>query len=228
VGPGRGVLTRPLLGRCKELTAVELDEKLCALLRAELGADPRFKLIEGDFLAIPDSALPEGPLKFAGNLPYAVGGPILRRIVHRPGWIQAVAMLQKEVALRLLAGPGDEHYGPLGLEMSLRASVDWVSEVPPDCFSPPPKVDSAVVVLQPRSVDLGGASEAAVLGAVYASFRHRRKTILNSVSLSLGLERPKAAEALEDSGIEPGARAETVPLEAYIRLGRRLPQASGL
>lgn len=222
-GPGEGVLTKPLLARCGRLTAVELDERLCERLRRELGGEPRFTLVQGDFLKVPDSAFPAGPLKFAGNLPYQAGGPILRRMLAWPSWTLIVVMLQKEVAQRLMAEPGTRDYGTLTVETALKASVDWVTDVGPECFDPPPKVDSAVVSLSPRRVELGGCSEEAVMRGVYGAFRQRRKTILNSLSASLGLDKPVLQKALEEAGIAPGARAETVPLEAYVRLARLLP-----
>jgi len=144
VGPGRGALTRSLLDHAGRVVGVELDRALCEQLRAELGARPNWTLLEGDFLRVPVEAFPPGPLKFVGNLPYETGGPMLRRIGIGRAGPQAVVMLQKEVAHRLMAEPGSKSYGPLTLETALRAQVEWVVDVPPDCFLPPPKV-------QPRS-----------------------------------------------------------------------------
>lgn len=222
IGPGRGALTRPLAASGARLFAVELDRALAAGLDSEFAGKPNVTVIEGDFLELPAEALPADPLKFVGNLPYYVTGPILRRILRWPGWTLAVVMVQDEVADRLVAAPGGKAYGPLTLETALRAEAEKIALVRAGAFSPPPKVDSAVVRLAPRRAELGAASEDAVLEAVYASFGQRRKKILNSVSSILRISKPEAEAALRRAGIDPSARAETLPLEAFVSLAASL------
>jgi 16S rRNA (adenine1518-N6/adenine1519-N6)-dimethyltransferase len=222
IGPGRGALTIPLVDAGAALTAVEIDPRLAEALRARLGARPNFQLIESDFLDVPDGSFGAGPLSFVGNLPYNAAGPIIRRVVRWPGWTSAVVMVQKEVADRLAAEPGGKEFGPLTVETALQAEVEPLFDVPPGAFSPPPKVDSSVVRLWPRPMDLGGATTEGVMRVVHAAFQQRRKKVANSLSSALSLERSYVETTLRDCGIEPGSRAETVPVEAFVRLSVRL------
>jgi 16S rRNA (adenine1518-N6/adenine1519-N6)-dimethyltransferase len=222
VGAGRGALTWPLLELGAPLTAVEIDPRLCEGLRAGLGGRPGFRLIEGDFLAVPEEALGPGPFVFVGNLPYDAAGPILRRIVRWPGWRRAVVMVQKEVADRLLAAPGVKAFGPLTVETALWAEVERAFDVPPDAFTPPPKVESSVVRLWPRRLDLGGKTSDEIMKVVHAAFQQRRKKVANSLASALGLEKTRVETALTEAGLDPSQRAETISVEAYVRLARRI------
>src|SRR5713226_9385110 len=143
-GPGEGVLTEKLAELPNELMAVEIDPELSDRLRAQFG--DRITLVNEDAI---DAPPPARPYRAVGNLPYNAGTPILRRIVADPNCRRAVFMLQKEVADRLVAKPGDEAYGYLTLHVQLFASAKTLMTLEPRSFYPPPKVRSAVVVLNP-------------------------------------------------------------------------------
>src|SRR5256885_15642210 len=144
IGPGEGALTSRLLELYPErVTAIEIDPDLAAALRSRF---PSLTIINDDALSAP---LPTHPYRAVGNLPYNVGTPILRRVIADPNCKRAVFMLQKEVAERLVAKPGTEHYGYLTLYTQLFASAKILMTLDPGSFFPPPKVKSAVVVLDP-------------------------------------------------------------------------------
>lgn len=222
IGPGRGALTDALLAAGARLSAIELDGKLAADLSERHRANPNFQLLSADFLKVDLAALPR-PVKFVSNLPYAVATPILQKILAWDGWTRAVLMFQKEVAERIVAGAGSKSYGILSLSVFFQAKAEVICEAPKEKFRPPPQVDSAVVLLTPRRhpalAELGAD---VLLGAVKASFAHRRKTIENSLMQSLHLSREKANAALKKAGIEPGARAEEVAVEPFVALARAL------
>ena len=221
IGPGRGVLTERMLASGGVVTAVELDRKLAAALAARFPEGLR--VLQGDFLRLDLASLPS-PCAVVSNLPYAVAAPILQRLLDWPGWDRAVLMFQKEVAERILAGPGTRKYGPLTLSVLLKADAEPVRVVPRACFSPRPGVDSAVVRLRrldrPRLAE--GVSEEGFFKAVGAAFQHRRKTVAKSMSLSLGMERTEVESRLSRAGLSPGLRAEDIPFEGYAALAREL------
>lgn len=221
IGPGRGVLTERMLASGISVTAVELDRRLCAGLSARFAEG--LTLVQGDFLKIDLSVLPQS-CAVVSNLPYAVASPILQRLLDWPGWDRAVLMFQKEVAQRILAGPGSRKYGPLTLSVLLKAEAEPVCVVPKTCFSPRPQVDSAVLrlrrLMRPRLTE--DVSEERFFKAVGAAFQHRRKTVGKSLAISLGIPREQADEALKRAGLSPELRAEDIPLEGYVSLAREL------
>jgi len=226
VGPGKGFLTRELLpyfsGR---LTLIEIDPEMAIVLRERLGSDG-FRLINADFMEADLAALlpPEGDIVFGGNLPYSVGSAILQKALDFPRFCGGAMMFQKEVALRICAKPGTEHYGVLSLASQSRAECSLVFSLGPRQFNPPPKVDSAVVLFRKLPVPAYGEDSLKehFFHAVKGSFAHRRKTIVNSLSTSLGLEKTETERCLRESGIDPAARAETVDLPSFVRLAQAL------
>src|SRR5713226_9019594 len=144
IGPGEGVLTEELAALPNEVTAIEIDLELAARLRTRFGE--RVEVRSEDAL---EASLPERPYRAVGNLPYNVGTPILRRVVADPNCRRAVFMLQKEVADRIVAKAGDDAYGFLTLFVQLYAKSHILMTLGPGSFHPPPKVRSAVVVLDP-------------------------------------------------------------------------------
>ena len=174
IGPGEGVLTEKLVALPNKVVAVEIDPDLAARLRAKFGE--RLELIQEDAV---DAALPATPYRAVGNLPYNVGTPILRRVIADPNCRRAVFMLQKEVADRVVAKPGTDAYGYLTLYVQAFASARILMTLEPRSFHPPPKVRSAVVVLDPRDPGLS-ASREDVLDLISTSFRMRRKKLVNN------------------------------------------------
>jgi len=225
IGPGRGALTRPLAKRAGHVVAVEIDRDLAAALDDE--TIPNLRVIQSDFLALDlDAALADErrPVRVAGNLPYNVSSPILFTLLKAADggrfFSDATLMLQKEVADRLAANPGDKDYGALAIQIALTADADRVLTLPPGAFRPPPKVNSALVHLRfrPPSVDVGDLRvfERIVRGI----FLQRRKTLANAlrpVADSLG--RP-AAQLLERAEVDGRVRPETLTLDDIARLSR--------
>jgi 16S rRNA (adenine1518-N6/adenine1519-N6)-dimethyltransferase len=212
IGPGEGVLTEKLAALPNELIAIEIDPELSERLRKQYG--DRITLINEDAI---DAPLPARPYRAVGNLPYNAGTPILRRVVADPNCRRAVFMLQKEVADRLVAAPGDEAYGYLTLFVRLYASARILLTLEPKSFYPPPKVRSAVVILDPDPKPF--ASEA-LINLISASFRMRRKKLVNNLT-EFG-PKDEIAAAMERVGIDSGIRAERLSLEDFARLSDAL------
>jgi 16S rRNA (adenine1518-N6/adenine1519-N6)-dimethyltransferase len=221
IGPGRGALTRFLVGAVKSLTVVELDRRLAEDLRNRWGSEPGVTVVQADFLDWPLPEEEQGGLYVIGNLPYSAAGPILRKILNWRGWSEAVVMVQREVARRISAGPGSGEYGILSLAVQTKAAVEVLFDVRPSAFRPPPQVVSTVLRLRRRPVPLV-RDEADFSRVVHAAFDQRRKTLLNSLSHGLGVEKTRIAEALKACGLDPTARPETVGWEGFDRLSGSL------
>lgn len=218
VGPGPGGLTRALLEAGARVIAVEKDPRFLPLLQ-ELAdaADGRLTLVQGDALKVDEAALAGGPGHVVANLPYNVGTPLLIKWLTGP-WrpISMSLMFQKEVADRIAAPVGDDAYGRLGVICQALCSAKVVMDLPARAFTPPPKVASAVVRLDPLPVRPPEAEIAALEKVTAAAFGQRRKMLRSSLKLLGG-------EALcLRAGIDPGVRAETVPVEGFLRLARAL------
>ena len=220
IGPGEGVLTEQLVALPNRVVAIEIDPDLFRRLRARFGE--RLELRNEDAV---DAALPEAPYRAVGNLPYNVGTPILRRVIADPHCRRAVFMLQKEVADRVVAQPGSEPYGFLTLYVAAYASAKTVMTLDPRSFHPPPKVRSAVVVLDPRDPGLV-APRQSVIDLASASFRMRRKKLVNNLTGWKELTREAVLEAMRAAAIDEDARAETLSLADFDRLAVQLAEAS--
>ena len=210
IGPGEGVLTEKLAAFDNNIIAIEIDPDLARRLQSRFG--DRVEIRNEDAL---EASLPSSPFRAVGNLPYNVGTPILRRVIAEPNFRRAVFMLQKEVAQRLTAKPRDEQYGFLTLYSQLFADARMLMTLGPKSFYPPPKVDSAVVVLDPHPRRYSPA----VVDLISAAFRMRRKKLINNLT-----ERPRAEvlDAMERAGIPENARAEEMTLEQFDALARAL------
>lgn len=182
IGPGRGALTSHLLARADRVIAVEIDPVLVQYLRAEFRDEPKLTLIEADVLKL--DLAQWGPVTVAGNLPYYITSPILEKTLALGDRLQrAVFLVQKEVAERLTAHPGSRDYGYLSVQTQLASAPELLLSVPAGAFRPPPKVDSAVVVLTPGGgARLPDLDRAAFLDFVGLCFRQKRKTLRNNLS----------------------------------------------
>ena len=225
IGPGRGALTAPLAAQVRRIVAVEIDRDLAAVLPSRV--PPNVRVVEGDFLhADIDRALggEPTPVRVIGNLPYNVASPILFRLLDAANegrtFSDATLMLQKEVADRLVARPGGGDYGALAIQVALLADVDRLLILPPGAFRPPPKVISAVVRLRfrPPAEDVG--SRAAFEKVVRGMFLQRRKTLLNALRPVADSFGRSAAELLDQAGVDPSRRPETLTLPEIVRLSR--------
>lgn len=218
VGPGPGGLTRALLESGARVTAVEKDERFRPLLEELAGACPTLRLVFGDALQVNETDLAEGaPAHLVSNLPYNVGTPLLIKWLTGP-WTPAslTLMFQKEVADRIVAGPGDEAYGRLAVIVQATCQAQRVMDVPARAFTPPPKVDSAVVRLVPRADRPPPQLLKALERVTAAAFGQRRKMLRSSLKV-LGGETLVAS-----AGLDPQARAETIDLAGFLSLAERL------
>jgi 16S rRNA (adenine1518-N6/adenine1519-N6)-dimethyltransferase len=239
IGPGRGALTSLLARRARRVIAVETDRVLAAQLRMKFSLTPNLEIIEGDILAVdfhtlfgpkPGSTRPGmeqtlEPVRVVGNLPYFLTSEILLRLFeHRKYFETIVLMVQKEVAGRLTAHPGTKEYGLLSATAHLYARVDKMLAVPPEAFSPPPKVHSAVVrlTLTPRLEKLR-VDEAGFMQFLKLSFGQKRKTLWNNLKSRYA---PEVLErAMTKAKIKPAVRAEALSLEQSAALCRELVAA---
>ncbi|WP_306589856.1 16S rRNA (adenine(1518)-N(6)/adenine(1519)-N(6))-dimethyltransferase RsmA [Geothrix sp. 21YS21S-4] len=215
IGPGPGVLTERLLDDGRPLWAVDLDSEACALLRERFVDRPHFHLLEGDAVRM---GLPEGePWSVVGNLPYNAATPILARLLTEDiPWERMALMFQLEVAQKLMGTPGTKAYGPLSILAQLCARLTRLVKLGPGSFRPAPKVDSAVVLFEPRADAPPLAERKALLALLHRSFAHRRKTLANNWQ---GVLPP---EALAEAGLDPTLRAEGIEPRTWLAASRAL------
>jgi len=211
IGPGLGALTQPLLQRCGALTVIELDRDLAARLRRQAGLE----VVQADVLQVDFAALAAGrQLRVVGNLPYNISTPILFHLLGATACIRDQHfMLQKEVVQRMAAAPGNKDYGRLSVMLQWRYHIESVLDVPPTAFDPPPRVDSAVVSMQPLPPD--PAVDAERLAAlVTTAFSQRRKLLRHTLGRWLEAQGVSTPFDLQ-------RRAEEVPVAEYLALARR-------
>ena len=218
IGPGEGALTLPLLDKAHALTAIELDDELIEPLREKSKTHGDLTILHADVLETDFTALAgDKKLRLAGNLPYYVSSPILFHCLDHARAIQDMHfMLQKEVVDRMAASPGNKTYGRLSVMLQLACAVEPLLRVPAGAFRPPPKVESAVVRLIPRSSSQLPEPDVmpAIANVVRAAFGQRRKTLANALSGTLD------AATIRAAGIDPRARAETLSPQQYVALAR--------
>jgi 16S rRNA (adenine1518-N6/adenine1519-N6)-dimethyltransferase len=227
IGPGRGAMTELLARRARRVVAVELDAALASQLAEKLQAQERIEIVPGDILATNLAALcrryeVEKCFVF-GNLPYAITSPILHHVLGQADSIRAMALLvQREVAERLTAAPGSRDYGYLSVFAQLHADPRIVLNVPPGAFSPPPKVQSALVdfTLRPRFPAWPAQERAPFLAFVKACFGQKRKTLLNNLAPQYG--RARVLAALANLRVRPSTRAEELHIRQFAELCRSL------
>ena len=224
VGPGPGGLTRGLLAEgARRVLAVEKDARCLPALAEIAAAYPgRLEVVQGDALALDVAAHLTPPVKVVANLPYNVGTELLIRWLTPPAWppfwTSLTLMFQKEVAERIVARPGSDAYGRLAILAQWRADARIVLTLPPEAFVPAPKVHSAVVHLTALPGPRHPADAAVLERVVAAAFNQRRKMLRSALK---GLH-PQIEDVLRSCAIDPAARAETLPLEAFCALARAL------
>ncbi|WP_317930383.1 16S rRNA (adenine(1518)-N(6)/adenine(1519)-N(6))-dimethyltransferase RsmA [Halioxenophilus sp. WMMB6] len=216
IGPGKGAITALLLQRAKTLNVVELDRDLIPILLAQFANYAGFKIHQADALKFDFASLWSAghPLRIVGNLPYNISTPLIFHLLALGDRVQDMHfMLQKEVVERMAAEPGNKSYGRLSIMTQYHCRVDQLFNVPPECFVPRPKVDSAIVRLTPRPAPELPATDVRELDKlVTTAFQQRRKTLRNAL-------RSWLSEAeFEQLGINPGARPETICGIDYVRM----------
>jgi 16S rRNA (adenine1518-N6/adenine1519-N6)-dimethyltransferase len=211
IGPGLGALTEPLLQHLDHLHVVEIDRDIVARLRKRYAAE-KVSIHEGDALAFDFASLGKD-LRIVGNLPYNISTPLLFHLAACASQVRDMHfMLQKEVIERMVAAPGESAFGRLSVMLQYRFWLEWLIDVPPTAFDPPPKVDSAVVRMIPRPRDDLLASDEALLSSlVGTAFAQRRKMLRNNLK---GIFDDAAFAEL---GIDPTRRAEDLSVEDYVR-----------
>jgi 16S rRNA (adenine1518-N6/adenine1519-N6)-dimethyltransferase len=221
IGPGRGALTAPLLERAKAVMAFEIDRDLAAGLTA---TNSRLTVIEGDFLES-SAALRGGagtPLRVAGNLPYNVASPILFTLVelYAAGvpLVDATLMLQREVADRLVSGPGSREYGVLSVLVQYMADVERILALPAGAFRPVPRVQSALVRVRFHPPAQAALDRSVFEGLVQSVFTRRRKTLANALLAFAPSSRVAPLLALRTAGLDGSRRPETLALSEFVRL----------
>lgn len=226
VGPGPGGLTRGLLAEgARRVLAVEKDARCLPALAEIAEAHPgRLQVIHGDALEVDALAHLTPPIKVVANLPYNVGTELLIRWltpeVWPPYWQSLTLMFQKEVAERIVAKPRGDHYGRLALLAQWRCDAKIVMILPPEAFTPAPKVHSAVVHLT-RLEGPRYPADAKVLNRITTMAFNQRRKMLRSSLKGLG---PEVEAMLEEVGIPPTARAEEISLELFCALARRVAE----
>ena len=212
IGPGRGALTFPLASQAKNLIAIEKDPDLAEYLEHQFADHPNVTIRCADALQEDLSIYPKG-LRLAGNLPYNVATALLQRWMElRTHLTNLTVMVQREVAQRLAAPPGDSARGQLSVIAQLLMQVEVLLDVEPECFTPPPKVVSTVVRLQPRGpLPIKEDEREDFMHLVRQAFASRRKTLRNNLP---GLPESVWAE----TGIDPCRRAESLSGEEFVCL----------
>ena len=216
IGPGLGAITEPLMQRVDHLHVVEIDRDLIARLKKQHTPE-RMTIHEGDALAFDFASIGKN-LRLVGNLPYNISTPLL---FHLADYVDVLYdmhfMLQKEVVERMVAEPGNADFGRMSVMLQYRFYLEWLIDVPPESFDPPPKVQSAVVRLIPKPVsELNAKSQEKLSQVVLTAFSQRRKMLRNTMKGML------SDAGFAELGIAPTLRPEDVSVEDYVRIANYL------
>ena len=230
IGPGIGVLTKELCKRAGRVAAVELDRRLYPLLGETLGDFDNFELIEGDVMKLDLKKLLQEKLggfesvKICANLPYYITSPVIMTLLEsRLPVDEIVVMVQREAADRLCAEAGTRESGAVSAAVQYYGKAEILFDVGRESFMPSPKVDSAVIKITPYTVPKYCVDdEKAFFALIKAAFAQRRKTVVNSVSATLGIPKEKVAEALASLSLDVNIRAEKLTMENFVELSKIL------
>ena len=212
IGPGRGALTLPLLKHCKPFTAIALDRDLIPILQQQVSEDSRLNLINTDILNFELASLScAEDLRIVGNLPYNISTPLMFHLMESFCRIRDMHfMVQKEVAKRIVADASTAHYGRLSVMIQYYCHCQYLFDVPPGCFTPPPRVDSAIIRLTPHATPIASVNDCTMFSEiVQAAFSQRRKTISNSLKSTL------SSECFASCQIDKRLRAENLTLQDF-------------
>ena len=233
IGPGIGTLTQYLAEAAREVVAVEIDSTLIPILEDTLSAYDNVSVINEDVLKVDLRKLAEErnsgkPIKVVANLPYYITTPIIMSLFESHVPLKSLTvMVQKEVALRMQAGPGTKDYGALSLAVQYYASPYLAANVPPNCFMPRPNVGSAVIRLTRfAETPVQVKDEKLLFRLIRASFNQRRKTLQNGLvnSQELDFTKEQVAAAIATLGVSPSVRGEALTLEQFAALANALSE----
>ena len=221
IGPGRGALTDMLAERAGRLIAVEVDRALAAMLRERYARRSNVLIAEADVLQVSLGELAAGPYVLVGNVPYYITTPILFHALEHPRAERSVYLVQREVADRLTAAPGSKEYGALTVNVAAVARAEMLFKVPAGAFSPPPKVESAVVRITPLATPhVTHEEEEPLRKLVQGAFGMRRKQMRRVIRTLRSLGADEADAVLAAAGLTPEARPETLSVEQFVKLLR--------
>ncbi len=222
IGPGLGVLTAAAAESAGQVVAVEIDERLIPVLQDTLSYYDNIEIINADILKIDlcrliEERQPAGKVRIIGNLPYYITTPILMKLLEdRVPAASFTVMMQKEVAERIMAEPGNRTYGALTAAVTYYCEVSAVADAPKEYFLPRPKVDSAVIRLDRREQPaVKPLSEKVFFETIRSGFGQRRKTLQNSITGTRGISKEEAGLVLDRAGVARNRRAETLHLEEF-------------
>ncbi len=227
IGPGIGTMTQYLAEAAGKVMAVEIDRMLIPILQETLAEYENVEILNEDVLKVDIAALVEEknggkPIKVVANLPYYITTPIIMGLLENHVPVESITvMVQKEVAMRMQAGPGSKDYGALSLAVQYYCDPYIVANVPPNCFMPRPKVGSAVIRLKTHTQPpVTTKDEQLMFRLIRASFNQRRKTLANGLNNSseLSFSKEQIAQAIEKLGVSASIRGEALTLEQFAAL----------
>ena len=222
IGSGKGILTERLAQKAKQVYAVEIDKRLADILKEKFVGYKNIEIINQDILKYDLSRFKQ--LKILGNVPYSISSQILFLLLkYLWVWKMAVLTLQKEFAARILAKPGTKEYGAITVIFNLHTEVQKLFSIPPSFFKPKPKIFLTVILLKAREQPLFQIpDEEFFTKVVKAAFSQRRKTLLNNLNSSLGIDKNELQELGNTIGINMTRRAETLTLAELVSLSEKL------
>ena len=228
IGPGIGPLTQQLARQAGKVAAIELDSSLLPILQETLADCPNVEIIPGDVMKLDLPELVRGRFdgftgKASANLPYHITTPVITKLLEANCFQSITVMIQREVARRICAAPGQPDCGAFSLFCQYHAECELLFEVPPDCFLPAPKVTSAVVRLTPRPAPVEGDKDA-IFAVVRSAFAQRRKTLLNALSASYEsrFSKEQLRQIILGCGLPETIRGERLGLEQFAQLAKAL------
>lgn len=226
IGPGIGVITYEAAQLAKKVIAVEIDKNLIPILHDTLGEFDNVEIVNADILKTNVNNLigDEKHVKIIGNLPYYITTPIIMKLLEDKVKAESITiMMQREVADRITSNPGSKAYGALSVAVQYYCETEKVCDVPRTCFVPNPNVDSEVLklnILKEKPVEV--LDEELFFKTVRASFNMRRKTLSNSLMGISGIDKETVKIALDEAGIDPVRRGETLSIEEFAKLANAI------
>lgn len=228
IGPGIGVLTRELCKLSPKVVAVELDKRLIPILKETLAPRENVNIVNGDIMKMDLKQLIGEEFRglrvaVCANLPYYITSPVIMKLLEEELPLESVTvMVQKEAAQRICAPVGSRQSGALTVAVNFYSTPEMLFPVSSGSFMPAPKVDSSVIRLNLHSPLLSPEKRKSFFRAVKASFAQRRKTLLNSLSSGLGMEKQAVSDMLADCGVNPQLRAEQLSMEDFYAIAERI------
>lgn len=219
IGPGEGALTELLLETSRKVTCIEIDTDLEKILRRKYEAHPKFNLVMSDVLEVDFDEKIGEKVKVVANIPYYITSPIINKLIENRRYVDEIyIMVQKEVAERICAKSGRER-STLTLAVEYFGDAEYLFTIPKEAFTPVPKVDSAFMSIKIRKNNpyIENVSEKIFFKYVKAAFFNKRKNLANNMT-SLGLAKDIAKSKLEEAGIAPTRRAETLSIDEFMDL----------